>query len=73
MILVLSIGIKFSAAGAINLTIGGLTISLTGLAVGALAGIILNAVLPEKDYVFDEEEPSDTGVNFEVGGEKRGN
>ena len=73
LILVLSIGIKFSAAGAVNFTIGSLTISLSGLAVGALVGIILNAILPEKDYVFDEEEPSDTGVNFEVGGEKRGN
>ena len=36
------------------------------LAVGALVGIILNAVLPGKDYVFDEEEPTDTGVNFAV-------
>jgi len=54
LILVLSIGIKYSAAGAIAFQIGELTISLSGLAVGALAGIILNAVLPGKDYVFDE-------------------
>jgi uracil permease len=38
-----------------------------GLAVGALVGIILNAILPEKDYDFNEEEPEGTGVNFELG------
>ncbi len=67
LILVLSIGINYSAAGAIAFQIGQITISLSGLAVGALTGIIMNAVLPGKDYVFDEETPADTGVNFEVG------
>ncbi len=67
LILVLSIGVNYSAAGAIAFSIGSITISLSGLAVGALVGIILNAILPEKDYEFDEEEPDDTGVNFEVG------
>ena len=66
LIMVLSIGINYSAAGAIAFTIGNVTISLSGLAVGALTGIILNAILPGKDYEFDEEKPSDTGVNFEV-------
>lgn len=70
LILVLSIGINYSAAGAIAFQIGEITISLSGLAVGALTGIILNAILPEKDYTFDEEEPKDTGVNFEVGGDR---
>ena len=46
LILVLSIGISYSAAGAIAFTVGGITISLSGLAVGALTGIILNAILP---------------------------
>lgn len=54
LILVLSIGIKYSAAGAINITIGEVVISLSGLAVGALVGIILNAILPGKDYTFEE-------------------
>ena len=66
LILVLSIGINYSAAGAIAFNIGSVTISLSGLAVGALTGIILNAILPGKDYQFDEEVPSNTGVNFEV-------
>lgn len=67
LILVLSIGINYSAAGAISFQIGSVVISLSGLAVGALTGIILNAILPEKDYEFDEEEPDSTGVNFEIG------
>ena len=45
IILVLSIGIAYSAAGA--LIVGPLTMS--GLAVGALVGIILNAFLPGRD------------------------
>ena len=49
LILVLSIGINYSAAGAIAFQIGSITISLSGLAVGALTGIILNAILPEED------------------------
>jgi len=48
VILVLAIGIKYGAGDAINL---GFT-SLSGLAVAALVGIILNAVLPGKDYDF---------------------
>lgn len=66
LILVLSIGIKYSSAGAINFTIGQVNISLSGLAVGALVGILLNAILPGKDYKFEDDEPNDTGVNFEV-------
>ena len=68
MILVLSIGINYSAAGAIAFQIGSITISLSGLAVGALTGIILNAVLPGKDYKFDEELPTNNGVDFAVKG-----
>ena len=48
LILVLSIGIKYSAAGSVAVTIGSVTISLSGLAVGALVGIIMNAILPDK-------------------------
>lgn len=51
LILVLSIGVKYSAAGVIAITIGSVNISLSGLAIGALAGILLNAVLPGKDNV----------------------
>ena len=71
LILVLSIGIKYSAAGAINFAIGQVNISLSGLAVGAFVGILLNAILPGKDYTFDEETPDSTGVDFQMkAGEK---
>jgi len=66
LILVLSIGINYSAAGAITIPLGSVTISLSGLAVGSLVGIILNAVLPGKDYLYDESNPDHPGVNFEV-------
>ena len=58
LILVLSIGIAYSTTGAIVFAVGGITISLSGLAVGSLAGIVLNAVLPGKDeYSFGGEAP----------------
>ena len=49
MILVLSIGVNYSTAGAIAFQIGNITISFSGLAVGALSGIILNAIFPDKE------------------------
>lgn len=49
MILVLSIGIAYSANSGISFPIGNITIKLSGLAVGVIAGIILNAVLPGRE------------------------
>jgi len=56
IILVLSIGVTYSAAGAIVIPCGSITISLSGLAIGSLIGIILNAILPGKDYVFEDKK-----------------
>ena len=56
IVLVLSIGIAYSAADAITFEVSGIVISLSGLAIGSLAGIILNAILPGKDYEFDESD-----------------
>ena len=56
IILVLSIGVTYSAAGAIVIPCGKIAISLSGLAIGSLVGIIFNAVLPGKDYVFEENQ-----------------
>lgn len=66
LILVLAIGITNSTVGALNITIGSVNISLSGLAVGSLVGIILNAILPGKDYDFDDEKGGRTGVDFEM-------
>lgn len=67
LILVLSIGIKYSSAGAIAISLGKITIDLSGLAVGALAGIILNAILPGNDYEFGKNPKADEhrGVHIE--------
>ena len=66
LILVLSIGINYSSLGAVTFTVAGVTISLSGLAVGSLVGIIMNAVLPGHPYEYNEDNLDPTGVNFEV-------
>lgn len=70
LILVIAIGIKFGTgeAEAVVFHLSKATISLSGLAVAAIVGILLNAVLPGKDYVFQEEEDKgvNTGVSFKV-------
>jgi len=68
LILVLGIGVSYS--GNITIPIGNVTFTLTGLAVAAIVGIVLNAVLPGKDYEFGKDPQGDTSVNFHVGGEK---
>ena len=62
LILVLAIGIKYGANDSISL---GFT-SLSGLAVAALVGIILNAILPGKDYEFGKNPKGDRAVDFEI-------
>ncbi|MGN1000141.1 MAG: solute carrier family 23 protein, partial [Faecousia sp.] len=62
MIMGLAVGVTYN--GSIVIPIGGVTISLSGLAVGALVGILMNAVLPGKDYEFGANEQGDTSVNF---------
>lgn len=56
-ILVCAIGFKFSTSGGINFTVAGAAISLSGLAIAAIVGILLNAILPGNDYVFHGEDP----------------
>ena len=62
MILGLAVGISYN--GSIVIPLGSVTISLSGLAVAALVGIFMNAVLPGKDYEFGANEQGDTSVNF---------
>ena len=67
VILVSALG--FNSIGGLSFPITSeITISLSGLAIAAILGILLNAILPGNDYVF-KEEPSDEGntaVNFKV-------
>lgn len=60
LILVLSIGIKYGAGDSISI---GFT-SLSGLAVAAIVGIVLNAILPGKDYDFGSNSRGDSSVDF---------
>ena len=41
-------------------------IVLSGLAIAAIVGILLNAVLPGNDYEFGKDLEGDTAVNFKV-------
>lgn len=76
VILSLALGINFSSAlgcdtlnsinGSLKFVIGNVTISLSGLAVAALAGILVNAVLPGNDYEFGTNQQGDKSVNFKV-------
>ncbi len=67
LLLVLAIGIKyFYGSGAIEFTVFGCNIALSGLSVAAIVGIVLNAVLPGNDYEFGKSDKGDTSVNFKV-------
>ena len=67
LILVLAIGIKYGTADSgIVFHLGSVAINLSGLAVAALVGILLNAILPGKDYTFGTDLQGDTAVNFKV-------
>ncbi len=66
LIMGLALGVNFSSAGAIAFSIGRVNISLSGLAVAALVGIIVNAVLPGNDYTFGVNERGDQAVDFKV-------
>ena len=66
LIMSLALGIAFSDAKAIAFTVFGINVSLSGLAVASLVGILLNAVLPGNDYVFGKNALGDESVNFKV-------
>jgi len=54
---ILVCGLGFS--GGLTFTIGGTTLTLTSLAIAAIAGIVLNAILPGKDYEFGTNPEGD--------------
>ncbi len=54
VILVSALG--FNSIGGLSFAVGSATIALSGLAIAAIAGILLNAILPGNDYEFDAVE-----------------
>ena len=63
IILGLALGVNFSDAGAVAFSVGSVQISLTGLAVASIVGILLNAILPGKreEYMPNEENSGSLG------------
>lgn len=64
IILVSALG--FNAVGGLTFNAGDTQISLSGLAIAAIVGIILNAVLPGNEYVFNTDEPEEKFSTFKV-------
>ena len=52
-------GLGFSSVGGVTFTVGGAAVTLSGLAIAAIVGILLNAILPGNDYEFDAANGSD--------------
>ncbi len=59
---ILVCGLGFS--GGITFTVGSATITLTSLAIAAIAGVGLNAILPGNDYVFGTDAKGDGAANL---------
>ena len=57
-------GLGFSSVGGITFTVGGAAVTLSGLAIAALCGVILNAILPGNDYVFGVSVEGDKSADL---------
>ncbi len=49
-------GLGFDVVGGLTFPVGTTEINLSGLAIAAILGILLNAILPGKDYEFKDED-----------------
>ncbi len=64
-ILVSALG--FNSVGGLNFNLGIFTISLSGLAIAAILGIVLNVIIPGNDYEFNDEKiKQDPPATFKV-------
>ena len=59
---ILVCGLGFT--GGLTFTVGGASITLTSLAIAAIAGIVLNAILPDNDFHFGKSANSDASANL---------
>ena len=64
IILVSALG--FNTVGGVTFHVAGTAITLSGLAIAAIAGIVLNAVLPGNTYDFGSDPDGDKAVVFKV-------
>ena len=57
-------GLGFSSVGGITFTVGGAAVTLSGLAIEALCGVLLNAILPGNDYEFGVSVTGDKSADL---------
>ena len=57
-------GLGFSSIGGISFTVGNATVTLTGLAIAAVAGVALNAILPGNNYEFGTSVAGDKSADL---------
>ena len=57
VILVSALG--FNSVGGLTFAVAGVSVNLSGLAIAAIVGILLNAILPGNDYEFDSADGAD--------------
>ena len=57
-------GLGFSSVGGVTFLVGNTAITLTGLAIAALCGVLLNAVLPGNDYEFGASATGDKSADL---------
>ena len=57
-------GLGFNAVGGVTFMVGDAAITLTGLAIAALCGVILNAILPGNDYEFGSSVSGDKSADL---------
>lgn len=58
----------FNSLGGLTFEVGNITISLSGLAISAILGILLNAILPGNTYSFDKvDDPTpESSLNMQI-------
>ena len=57
-------GLGFSSVGGITFAVGSAMVTLSGLAIAALAGVLLNAILPGNDYEFGTSVTGDKSADL---------
>ena len=57
-------GLGFNSYGGLTFTVAGANVTLTGLAIAAIAGVALNAILPGNDFQFGKSANSDSSASL---------
>ncbi len=68
MAVILVSALGFNSVGGLTFAVGGVSINLSGLAIAAIVGILLNAILPGNDYEFDSADGADASGQHQPAG-----